>query len=124
MKGLVGMVTDYVTPAKNIANRLDEVRPGWEREIDQDTLDMEQPNRCLMGQLYGDFATGCKTLGIDPVNRTLMGVEVPDIYGDEGDYLTTLEYNKLTEAVLREVRERLVFDEQIAALADHTLVPA
>lgn len=37
------------------AGQLDQVRPGWEKEIDVDQLNIGCPYRCIAGQLVGDF---------------------------------------------------------------------
>lgn len=34
---------------------LDEIRPGWEFEIDLGSFNLAEPCLCLLGQLYGDF---------------------------------------------------------------------
>jgi hypothetical protein len=43
---------------------LDVEREGWEREIDQDSLDMCYEHGCILGQLYGDYEYGLADLGI------------------------------------------------------------
>lgn len=35
------------------AKKLDEVRPGWEAEVDQERLDIGSCHDCVLGQLYG-----------------------------------------------------------------------
>jgi|SRR5215467_459978 len=40
------------------AAMLDEVYPGWAHKVNPRKLDMECGNRCVLGQLYGDFADG------------------------------------------------------------------
>jgi len=38
---------------------LDEIRPGWEFEIDLGSLDLSRYNKCILGQLYdGSFNAG------------------------------------------------------------------
>jgi hypothetical protein len=46
------------------ANLLDYHRPGWEREIDIEHLDMGDTDFCVLGQLYGDYESGCDALGL------------------------------------------------------------
>jgi hypothetical protein len=41
------------------AAALDDRRPGWEREIDLGTLELDDSCRCVLGQLYGHFTSGC-----------------------------------------------------------------
>jgi hypothetical protein len=34
---------------------LDKFRPGWHNEVDADSLDMSNPGKCILGQLYGNY---------------------------------------------------------------------
>jgi len=43
---------------------LDADRPGWENEIDLETLDITDGLVCILGQLYGDFFNGLCQLRI------------------------------------------------------------
>lgn len=43
---------------------LDRHRPGWHNEINLALLDMQSMDRCILGQLYGDYATGINRLGL------------------------------------------------------------
>jgi hypothetical protein len=47
---------------------LDEVQPGWWREIDTARLAMVTCDRCILGQLYGEFGTGWRVV-LSPVRR-------------------------------------------------------
>jgi hypothetical protein len=38
------------------AYSMDEFRPGWEREIDVTSLSIVDPQRCIMGQCFGDYS--------------------------------------------------------------------
>lgn len=40
------------------AEFLDDIRPGWEDEIDIESLDMGYCRICILGQLYGTFGKG------------------------------------------------------------------
>jgi hypothetical protein len=35
------------------AELLDATRPGWAGKLNLDKLELEIPNRCVLGQLYG-----------------------------------------------------------------------
>lgn len=48
------------------AQLLDQVRPGWERDIDTERLDVSSVLNCPLGQLYGDYHTG-----VDAIRSTL-----------------------------------------------------
>jgi len=37
---------------------LDEVKPGWYRQINLRKLDLACSDKCVLGQVYGDFQTG------------------------------------------------------------------
>jgi len=41
---------------------LDEKKPGWERLIYPDVLDMRNGCYCVLGQIYGDFLIGVSNL--------------------------------------------------------------
>lgn len=41
---------------------LDEFKPGWYLEIDISKLDLSNPWNCVLGQLYGSYATGTEVL--------------------------------------------------------------
>jgi hypothetical protein len=43
---------------------LDRHRPGWEREVDTEQLDLGDTAHCLLGQLYGDYQSGCDAIGL------------------------------------------------------------
>ena len=51
------------------AQLLDKVLPGWwdgkeKPTIDLEILDMESPNKCVLGQCFRDYEDGCDRLGI------------------------------------------------------------
>lgn len=37
---------------------LDENKPGWHKLINPETLDLRSSQQCVLGQVYGSFATG------------------------------------------------------------------
>lgn len=43
---------------RRAAALLDKARPGWENEIDTETVDLLSSKDCVLGQVYGDFSTG------------------------------------------------------------------
>lgn len=55
-------------PLTNVARGvalLDAKRPGWERDIHIDTLDLRSPSLCILGQLHdGHYSDGCTKLEI------------------------------------------------------------
>lgn len=59
-----------ITRAAAGAARLDKRCPGWADEIDLDTLNLNHGCLCILGQLYGSYVSGARTLGFDPWKRT------------------------------------------------------
>jgi hypothetical protein len=52
------------------ATRLDRAVPGWHDRLDWATLDLDDPRRCVLGQLYGDYHEGLHRLyGRPPHHR-------------------------------------------------------
>jgi len=43
---------------------LDERKPDWFKSIDCAALEISSCNRCICGQLYGDYSTGTGALGV------------------------------------------------------------
>ena len=62
------------------AKLLDKKFPGWAKKITPDILELNDPHRCVLGQLYGDFEKGAIQLG--PPGS---GVKGRDWLTDRGD---------------------------------------
>jgi len=58
------MSAQTVTVTRGIAY-LDEHLPGWQDEIDWSRLSMETCERCIIGQLFGDYDRGLRILKLD-----------------------------------------------------------
>jgi len=43
---------------------LGAVRPGWWKKIDPETLDMPLSERCVLGQVFGNFDKGMQALNL------------------------------------------------------------
>lgn len=43
---------------KQGAAYLDEIDPGWHRDVDPETLELSSGGSCILGQLHGDFRLG------------------------------------------------------------------
>lgn len=43
---------------------LDADRPGWRHLVDVKQLDMWDYKRCVLGQVYGDYLSGVRELGL------------------------------------------------------------
>lgn len=46
------------------ANLLDEKEPGWYRQIEPSTLQMNHGDKCVCGQLFDGYGKGLRALGI------------------------------------------------------------
>lgn len=79
---------DYAARVAKGVALLDEKRPGWEREIDLDTLDIENGTSCVTAQLSGTSAWYDGMYALDLTMRTYTehGFRVDD--GDQDDYAT------------------------------------
>lgn len=51
-------VRELALRAATGAQFLDQVAPNWPARIDTRTLDIANPLRCALGQLYGDYGHG------------------------------------------------------------------
>ena len=57
---------------------LDQISPGWDRRIDLGTLDIADPYRCILCQLYGSFREGLDQLWCEEQrHHTLTALGVP-----------------------------------------------
>lgn len=48
-------MSEYTAAICTIAGRLDVIKPGWRRQIDQPSLDMMDSQHCVLGQLFGGW---------------------------------------------------------------------
>lgn len=87
---------------------LDEKRPGWWKSVDLARLDLNHCERCVLGQLFGDYKEGrsalCLLSGLSNSVKwsfdcgfTLVGPDVD--CGDE-------EMEKLTQAWTKLIQQR------------------
>ncbi len=58
----------YDAVARGVA-LLDEKVPGWRERIDIETLDIESPQRCIVGQPCGGYETAMRRFGLEPYGR-------------------------------------------------------
>ena len=62
------------------ARFLDERRGlTWRGLVDIETLDIESPCDCILGQLFDHFKVGCDELGIKPFRAARLGFNVMDL---------------------------------------------
>lgn len=58
------MSTVYEDDVLRGVELLDEEAPGWRDKIDLPSLHLMNCNSCVLGQVFGDFETGCNELGL------------------------------------------------------------
>lgn len=58
------MRLDLTEAIERGATRLDAAAPGWVAAIDIARLDVRSATDCVLGQIFGDYATGKERLGI------------------------------------------------------------
>lgn len=87
-------MTTVATRVRKGAKFLDKVRPGWALKIKVPTLDLENGDRCILGQLYGDYSDGINKLlpGDDDERPIAHGFIASD---DERGLEATEEYPEL-----------------------------
>lgn len=79
------------------ARFLDERAPGWESQINLDTLNIARSDNCALGQVYGSYGVGVQATGTAARVHDLGFMTAGSI--DE-------EYRLLTEAWKKEVQDR------------------
>jgi hypothetical protein len=57
-----------VENAERGASLLDRLCPGWDGLIDLDELDVDDPGRCVLGQLYGGYDEGLFEIDMEAVD--------------------------------------------------------
>ena len=76
------------------AAMLDRRKPGWEKDLNLDTLEMVDCQFCVLGQLYGSYEGG----------KTALGLHEGTAHGFNSD---TEQFSILTRAWRRFVAKRL-----------------
>lgn len=57
--------------------------PGWVDQINLDTLQLASIDRCVLGQVYGEYTKGCRALGQEGQHAAAeLGFTLP--LGDDG----------------------------------------
>lgn len=99
------------TPAEKVARGaavLDGAMPssGWAWEVDPSTLEMSNPHRCVLAQLFGEYITGVNILLNEVVEIPQLGVHL-DLLSEWGfDAPRQEDYFHLTEAWVAEITRR------------------
>lgn len=58
-------MSEFKARAARGAALLDELRPGWYRDVDANTFSIVSTTQCIVGQLFGDWTYGTQELNIE-----------------------------------------------------------
>ena len=76
------------------ASYLDTHNPGWDNRIEVSSLDIQHANRCVLGQLYGNFTRGRIVLKLSE-DMSLQNGFSTEIGYKENERLLTVAWRKL-----------------------------
>ncbi|WP_232798288.1 hypothetical protein [Salinibacter altiplanensis] len=96
---------------------LDDMDPGWHRRVNAETLELEDGERCVLGQLHGGFRVGLgrsQVLSLSSAPRASLS---PVAYGFKcvegvSEAGKARDYELLTAAWREAVRRRTVADHR------------
>lgn len=99
------------------AEYLDDMDPGWHRRVDADTLELEDGQHCVLGQLHGDFRLGLGRSQVLTLSSAPRASLSPVAYGFKcvegvSEEWQARDYELLTAAWRTAVRGR--WDDDIA----------
>lgn len=97
------------------AEYLDERDPGWHRRINPDTLELGSGDRCVLGQLHGEFRLGLGRSGVLSLSSAPRASLSPVAHGfkcvgDVSEEWQAHDYALLTQAWRAAVRARWAED--------------
>jgi hypothetical protein len=97
------------------AEYLDDMDPGWHRRVDADTLELEDGQHCVLGQLHGDFRLGLGRSHVLTLSSAPRSSLSPVAYGFKcvegvSDEWEARDYELLTQAWRAAVRSRTAGD--------------
>lgn len=99
------------------ATYLDEVDPGWHRRVDAETLELEDGEHCVLGQLHGEFRLGLGRSHVLTLSSAPRASLSPVAYGFKcvegvSDAWQARDYELLTAAWREAVRTRATADHR------------
>ncbi len=94
-------MTKLPSSVANAAKLLDVELPGWANKIDVDSLDMREPNKCILGQLYNDYMIGIEKLDID------IDCTKETVFGGSLKMENLAENKKLIDKWIVEINKRI-----------------
>lgn len=93
------------------AEYLDEMDPGWHRRVNANTLELEDGQHCVLGQLHGEFRLGLGRSHVLTLSSAPRASLSPVAYGFKcvegvSDEWEARDYELLTQAWRAAVRRR------------------
>lgn len=97
---------------------LDDVAPGWHREVDADTLALSSGGSCVLGQLHGDFRVGLVRAHLLNLSSAPRASLSPVAFGFQcvsgvNEAVQARDYAFLDEVWREAVRERQKSEESV-----------
>jgi len=97
------------------ATYLDDVDPGWHRRVNADTLELEDGEHCVLGQLHGGFRLGLGRSHVLSLSSAPRASLSPVAYGFKcvegvSEAWQARDYELLTAAWRKAVRARTAAD--------------
>lgn len=80
---VTGNIGCLLTAVSEGAVLLDKFNEGWWANINLDTLDMQSPTNCILGQLYGNYGDGRDALEIPVGCGDLYGFDSYQSYWED-----------------------------------------
>jgi hypothetical protein len=113
------------------ATLLDREKPGWAEQINEAELVMKSCNDCVLGQVYGDYFVGRRTLGLVNPTSSDWGHKKTAAHGfyanevlelaattfEEAEAIAKADYDALATAWRAEIRARLQPETLVEDLA-------
>jgi len=100
IRAQAGGGSDAASRAARGAAHLDGVQPGWQNQINTNTLNIAHSHRCALGQVYGTYGAG--------LSQAHVGARAADLGMVAMTANIDAEYRALTEAWVQEVEKRRV----------------
>lgn len=97
----------HPTVVQRGAALLDELRPGWYLQIDLEMLNVCMYNRCILGQLFGNYHIGLRVL---ITSRKITSFF--DLYDFGFEATGIAAFDDLTEDWYDLIQDRLALEEK------------
>ena len=83
---------DLENAAYNGMLLMDEVKPGWEKDINLEILDMYSGSKCIIGQSFPEewFSEAVERLRIDPDDYGFSADRIMDSFRASGTYVYSM----------------------------------